>query len=60
MRRNYCCGGSHYCKHETQFPCKGIDTIDTFDVTQELCFEFQNFSKLHQDEATIIFETAKS
>ena len=39
---------------------KGINTNETFDVTQELCFEFQNFRKINQDQGAMIFEKPKS
>ena len=39
---------------------KGVYTSETFDVTQKLCFEFQNFSKINQYQVTMMIEKAKS
>ena len=34
--------------------------INTNDKFEELCYEFQNFSKINQDQAAMIFEKTKS
>ena len=41
---------------------KGIDDSRVFEVTKELCVEFQNYIKLHvdQDQAAMIFEKTRS
>ena len=39
---------------------KGFDGSEAFDVTKELCSEFQNFLKIDQDQAAMTLEKTES